>query len=179
MAARAFAFCFSLLPVACAPYDSERDAKIPGELLGTYGVSAQLKSDSCGAELLGAPNPWRFDLKLSRFQRDLYWLNGREAIVGDIDADGTTFHFKTRIDVPLTPAARGAAACVVSRSDQADGKLIAEGDTVSSVTATLSFRYEAKAGSECLEIIGIPGGVQGLPCSLSYGLGGARLDKDR
>lgn len=179
MAVRAFVFCFSVVAGGCAPYDSDRDSKIPGDLLGTYGVSAQLKADSCGAELLGAPNPWRFDLKLSRFQRDLYWLNGREAIVGDIDADDTTFHFNTRIDVPLTPAAKGAAACVVSRYDQADGKLVADGETVTSVTATLSFRYEAKSGSECLDIIGIPGGVQTLPCSLSYGLSGARLDKDR
>ncbi|HET9953725.1 MAG TPA: hypothetical protein VFQ61_04460 [Polyangiaceae bacterium] len=178
MVARALAFCLSVVAASCAPYDSKHDAKIPGELLGTYDVSGQLKSDSCGAELLGAPNPWRFDLKLSRFERDLYWLNGREAIVGDIDADGTTFHFRTRIDVPLTPAAKGAAGCIVSRYDQADGKLVAgDGDSVTAVTANLSFRYESKSGSECLEIIGIPGGVQQLPCTLSYGLGGSRLDQ--
>lgn len=179
MVARAIAFCLTVVAAACAPYDPDRDSKIPGELLGTYSVSGQLKADSCGAELLGAPNPWLFDLKLSRFERDLYWLNGREAIVGDIDADDSTFHFKTRIDVALTPAAKGAAGCTVSRYDQADGKLVAEGDTVTSVTANLSFRYEAKSGAECLEIIGIPGGVQQLPCTLSYGLGGSRLDATR
>ena len=172
MVARAFAFCALVVAAGCAPYDPDRDSKIPGDLLGTYSMSGALKSDSCNAELLGAPDPWSFELKLSRFERDLYWLNGREAIVGDIDADSATFHFKTRIDVVLSPAARGAAGCVVSRNDQADGKLNAEGESVTSVSAALSFRYEAKPGSECLEIIGIPGGVQQLPCSLSYGLSG-------
>jgi hypothetical protein len=177
MVTRAFAFC--LLFLGCAPYDPDRDSKIPGELLGSYAMSGQLKADSCNADLLGAPDPWKFELKLSRFERDLYWLNGREAIVGDIDADGTTFHFKTRIDVGLTPAAKGSAGCVVSRYDQADGKLTSEGDAVTSVSATLSFRYEAKPGSECLDIIGVPGAVQQLPCSMSYGLAGDRSETAR
>ncbi|MGC4088375.1 MAG: hypothetical protein QM756_10830 [Polyangiaceae bacterium] len=175
MSTRAFVFC-AFLGVACAPnYDPENDGKIPGDLLGTYSVSGKLIADSCGAELLGAPDPWLFQMKLSRFERDLYWLNGREAIVGDIEANGSTFHFKTRLDVPLTPAAKGAAACVVSRYDQADGELGVDGDEVTSVAATLSFKYDAKAGSECIEIIGIPGGVAQLPCTLSYRLAGARL----
>ncbi|MFZ5897424.1 MAG: hypothetical protein ACOY0T_40600 [Myxococcota bacterium] len=176
MSARAFAFCALVVAAACAPYDPDKDSKIPGDLLGTYAMSGVLKADSCGAELLGAPDPWKFEVKLSRFQRDLYWLNGREAIVGDIAADDTSFQFKTRIDVPLSPAAKGAAGCTVSRYDQADGKLSASGEDVAGLTATLSFRYEAKPGSECLEIIGIPGGVQQLPCTLSYGLAGARVE---
>jgi len=179
MSARALAFCALVVAAACAPYDAERDSKIPGHPLGTYTVNGELKADSCGAQLLGAPNPWSFQVKLSRFERDLYWLNGREAIVGDIDADAATFHFKTRLDVPLTPAAKGKAACVVSRYDQSDGKLGSVGDEVASFVATLTFKYEAKQGSECLEIIGIPGGVQQLPCAMSYALSAARLETTR
>lgn len=160
------------LAAACGPHEPGHDAKTPGELLGTYAVSGRIARDDCGAELLGAANPWRFQIKLSRFQHDLYWLNGREAIVGDLDKDGTTFHFDTRVDVTVSAPARGKGGCIVSRRDRADGKLLAKADEISGLSADLRFEYSAKSDSECLEIIGITGGVQHLPCAIAYELTG-------
>jgi len=172
MRARAFVFCV-VFACGCAEPNPDNDPKVPGDLLGTYALTGRISRDSCGAELLGAPDPWTFQVKLSRFQRDLYWLNGREAIVGDIAADGSTFHFNTRVDVSISGPVRGTAGCVVSRFDTADGLLTREGDAVTALNMDLSFDYRPKASSECLEIIGVPGGIQQLPCSLSYALTGA------
>lgn len=171
MRARAFVFC-AVFAAACAEPNPDHDAKTPGHLLGTYELSGPVTRDSCGAELLGAPDPWSFQVKLSRFERDLYWLNGREAIVGDIAADGSAFHFSTRVDVNISPSGRGKAGCVVSRFDTADGLLAVEGDSVTAVQANLTFEYRPKANAECLEIIGIPGGLQQLPCTITYKLSG-------
>jgi hypothetical protein len=164
-----------LFAVACTDAEPEQDGKIPGTLLGTYTVVGALVEDRCGAELLGAQNPWRFQVKLSRFQRDLYWLNGREAIVGDIEADARSFHFSTRVDVPVTPKLRGKAGCVVSRFDIADGTLAQDSEEqVSGFVAQLRFEYRAKDGADCVEIIGVSGGFNELPCRLAYDLAGAR-----
>src|SRR5687767_12516258 len=119
MRARAFVFCV-FFACGCAEPNPDNDPKVPGDLLGTYALTGRISRDSCGAELLGAPDPWTFQVKLSRFQRDLYWLNGREAIVGDIAADGSTFHFSTRVDVSIGAPVRGTPGCVVSRFDTAD-----------------------------------------------------------
>ena len=175
MYARALAFCV-IFAGACGEPSADRDATIPGTLLGTYVLSGPILRDSCGAELLGAPDPWTFQVKLSRFQRDLYWLNGREAIVGDIGLDGSSFHFRTRVDVPIGPSGREKGGCVVSRYDTADGELALIGDTVTAVRANLNFEYKSSSSAECIEIIGIPGGVQTLPCDLSYALSGGLLD---
>ena len=172
MRARAFVFCAILAGGCAEPNGDHGDAKTPGELLGTYALSGRIARDTCGAELLGAPDPWSFQVKLSRFQRDLYWLNGREAIVGDIAADGSAFQFSTRVDVNITPAGAGKVGCVVSRFDTADGVLALHGDEVTAVKTKLTFEYKPKANSECLEIIGVPGGLQQLPCTLSYNLSG-------
>lgn len=175
MRARAFAFC-AIFAGGCAEPNPDHDAKTPGHLLGTYALSGRITRDSCGAELLGAPDPWSFQVKLSRFQRDLYWLNGREAIVGDIAADGSAFHFSTRVDVNISPAGGVSNGCVVSRFDTADGLLALEGEAVTGLEANLSFEYRPKGDSECIEIIGIPGGVEQLPCSLTYSLAGGIAD---
>lgn len=149
------------------------DGKVPGELLGSYAVVGKLVEDECGAELLGAQNPWNFAIKLSRFQRDLYWLNGSEAIVGELAADDASFQFSTRIDVPI---GRGRAGCIVTRNDAAEGVLSwSPEDEAVGFKANLSFRYQAKNGADCPEFIGVVGGVTHLPCGVSYALSGSRL----
>ena len=153
--------------------ESSVDGKVPGELLGSYAVVGKLVRDECGAELLGAKNPWSFGVKLSRFQQDLYWLNGSEAIVGELAADDESFQFSTRIDVPV---GTGRAGCVVVRSDQAEGVLSwTPEDEVVGFKANLSFGYQAKNGVDCPEVIGVHGGVTHLPCRVSYALTGSRV----
>lgn len=158
--------------------EAEHDGKVPGTLLGTLAVTGRITRDQCQADLLGAPDPWRFEVRLSRFQGDLYWLNGREAIVGELDEKAETFYFSTRVDVPLTPEARGAPGCVVSRVDHAEGtlKLHADGESVHGLSGSLEFVYDTKPGRECYEIIGVPGGFGTLPCALSYRIVGTPID---
>src|SRR6186713_2713290 len=79
---------FSLSLGGCLNFGKVDDAKIPGELLGTYGVEGALVESDCGEGALGSTDDWKFDVKLSRFHDDLYWINGREVIPGGIAADG-------------------------------------------------------------------------------------------
>jgi hypothetical protein len=149
------------------------DAKIPGDLLGTYSVEGTLTESNCG-EGLGSPSDWKFDVKLSRFHDDLYWLNGHEVIPGSIDPDGTSFAFDTRVEAQATPEGRGHDACVLNRADRARGTLSSDDLDVESFEATLSFTYTPTEGSDCETLIGTEGGLDALPCSLSYDLSGKR-----
>lgn len=161
----------SALVSACGPKDAGSESttgpRVPGELLGTYAIEGRIRGDSCGAALLGAPNPWRFEVKLSRKDHDLYWLNGREAIVGDLAKDGLSFTFDTRVNVPIGGDAK-STSCVVSRRDRAQGDLVADNEEVLGLNGTMSFDYSSKSELGCIEIIGIPGSVETLPCSLTY-----------
>jgi hypothetical protein len=165
-------YALALSSAGCGPFEPGHDSKTPGDLLGTYAISGSIKKDDCGAELLGAPDPWQFEVKLSRLGHQLYWLNGREAIVGDIASDGVSFQFDTRVDVPIGGQAAKASRCVVSRRDRAQGALLQDDEQVLGLTGDLAFEYSSKSDLECLEIIGIPGSVQALPCSLAYSITG-------
>lgn|GEM_PF-460119 len=171
-----FALSFALVnaALACHPYDADEDVKIPGDPLGSYAMEGKLVQDTCGAELLNAPDPWRFEVQLSRQNRDLYWLNGREAIVGDITQNGAGFSFDTQVKVELGKNANTAAGCVVYRRDRASGSLDFDGDELEGLAGELSFSYAARAGSECIELLGVPGGVRTLPCELAYSLRGTK-----
>lgn len=166
--------CSFLVAACSAPGDAEYDAKVPGTLLGTFAVVGKLDDDECGADLMNAPDPWRFDVRLSRFQNDLYWLNGREAIVGDVDSKNG-FRFSTRVDVPVTPRRGSDPGCTVSRYDSAEGALTASGDEVTALRGVLEFEYRSKRQTECLEIIGVPGGFNNLPCKMSYSIRAERI----
>jgi hypothetical protein len=160
--------------VGCLNFGKVDDAKIPGELLGTYEVEGTLEESNCGEGALGSTDQWDFDVKLSRFHDDIYWLNGREVISGSIDSDGVTFAFSTRVEGEVTPAARGRTACVLSRTDQARGRLSSDSLDVESFDATLTFAYTAVEGSDCETWTGSPDGVAALPCEMTYALDGTR-----
>jgi len=64
-----------------------QDPHLPGDPLGTFHVTAHLQSDGCQAAFLGVTDPWQFEVELSRKTNVLYWLNGSEAIPGDIAGD--------------------------------------------------------------------------------------------
>ncbi|HYQ30853.1 MAG TPA: hypothetical protein VER04_26655 [Polyangiaceae bacterium] len=167
----------SLLAVGCvAPSDQALDDQNPhqpGDALGSYSVTGKLSDDSCGADSLNAPTRWTFDVKLSKLGDTLYWLNGREAIVGDIDSSGS-FAFTTHVDVTLSEQRGAAKGCTLVRSDSASGKLTDSNDTLS---GKLSYAYSARADSECdAYAIGTDGLPLALPCKLTYSLDGARVD---
>jgi len=156
--------------------DADVDAKVPGESLGFYVVKGRLGQDTCGAESLRAPSDWGFEVKLSRDGSALYWLNGREAIVGEIDKGGK-FGFETHLDLPLREKRGAAKGCTIVRRDSAEGLLAASG---ASFSAALSFGYEQTSSSDCsewtaaAEVEGVP---QALPCRLEYSLEAERVSE--
>ncbi|HEY3497387.1 MAG TPA: hypothetical protein VGK73_21975 [Polyangiaceae bacterium] len=163
--------------LGCLDYGKVDDAKAPGDLLGMYAVSGELDESSCGEGALGAGKTWAFDVKLTRYQRDLYWLNGREAIVGSIAQDGRSFTFESGIEVEVSKAERGRAACRVARDDAAVGVLSDSGTDVESFEGKLEFTYRELADSDCSNWIGTPGAVSKLPCSISYRMAAERQDE--
>jgi hypothetical protein len=174
---------FALLSVAvlssgCLNFGKVDDAKVPGELLGTYDVSGTLEDSSCGVGALGSTDKWDFDVKLSRFHEDIYWMNGREVISGGIEPDGVSFSFVTRVEGEIIPAGRGRPGCVLSRADRADGRLSSQTLDVESFEATLNFAYSAVEGTDCEEWVGTPEAVVALPCTMTYDLAGLRKPED-
>lgn len=170
----AFVLVASAVALACVqqPQESldDQDPHAPGEQLGFFSVTGKLADDSCGAERLDAPATWNFDVKLSREGSTLYWLNGREAITGDIDRHGA-FSFSTHLDLPMSEPHGAAQGCTIVRSDSASGSL--DGDE--SFTGKLSYAYSAKPGTDCSALpLGADGLPLALPCALTYRLTATR-----
>lgn len=152
----------------------DQDPHEPGDAIGSFAVVGKLKDDSCGADNLSAPAKWSFNLKLSRKGSTLYWLNGREAITGEIDKSGR-FAFETRIEVPLSQTRGAVKGCVMVRSDAAAGKLTSSEEELS---GELSYAYSVATGSDCTEYaLGAEGQPLTLPCTLSYSLSGVRSEQ--
>jgi hypothetical protein len=170
-------FAFACLTVGCLDFGKVDDAKAPGDLLGIYGVTGELDESSCGEGALGASERWSFDVKLTRYEDDLYWLNGAEAIVGSIGKDGRSFSFETRVEKEVQPAERGRPACIVARDDRASGRLSDSGTDVESFEGELEFGYRALEGADCTSWIGTPGSVARLPCSMSYTMSAERREE--
>jgi len=155
----------------CAACGEGGHGGVPGEELGTYSVLGTLEGSSCGPGALGATDPWQFEVRLSRADRELFWLNGREAIAGRLSADGVTFTFETRVKVEAFPAWRGQKVCIVSRSDNAQRVLsAANGEEVLAFSGSLEFDYMALPDADCSPLIGVTGGFETLPCSMAYAL---------
>ena len=163
------------LPLAsCLNFRKVDDAKAPGDMLGVFQVQGELKDSSCGEGALGATATWAFEVKLSRLENDLYWLNGRETIVGDIASDGRSFSIKSAVEVTVSEPGRGKKGCKVLRTDDAEGRLSDSGSDVESFDGTLGYRYAVVSGSDCSDWVGTEGAVTILPCSMSYGIRGER-----
>jgi hypothetical protein len=169
----------SLSTVACG--DGRHDAKTPGEPLGTFAMTGKLERDECRASILGVVDPWQFELRLSRFVEDLYWLNGREAISGVLAPDQRSFSFETGVEVTIEPARGRRPACIVSRRDTVSGSLLPSAQNPTRVEAKISFTYQpaerlkgANQVSDCSDIIGVSGGFASLPCRIDFTLSGER-----
>lgn len=158
-----------------APELGDEDPKAPGEVLGFFSLSGALSEDTCGADSLSAPQKWSFEVKLSRDGSTLYWLNGREGIVGDIDESGS-FQFETRVERALSERRGAAKGCTIVRRDIAKGSLSKASDALS---LKLTYAYEQTADSECEAFVtGAEGAPQALPCRLTYSLSGARVSDE-
>jgi hypothetical protein len=163
----------SVLCLACG--DGEYDAKTPGEPIGRFAMSGALQRDECQAPVLGVVDPWNFELRLSRLVSDLYWLNGREAISGELSSNERSFTFDTRVDIVLSRPRGSRPGCTVTRRDTADGSLRPNANTATEIEAELSFAYDVRDGSDCSDIVGVSGGFARLPCRVAFELTGDRI----
>lgn len=145
---------------------------MPGDLVGTFAVTGVLNESDCGPGAFGAPDPWKFEIKLSREDSSLYWYNGLEAVSGTVSSDGS-FVFKSGVQATMSEPAKGKPGCVLTRTDEFTGKLAASGDDVSGFTGTMRYSFKPEAGYECLETMASEG-VIALPCSMTYTLKASR-----
>jgi len=163
----------SFLCGACVGHG--QDAHEPGDRLGTFHVTGTLTTDTCQAPaLLGETSQWAFDVKLSRDQSTLYWLNGEEAIPGAIAADGTGFSFESGVEVPLEAAQGARPGCTIVRSDNASGTLSSSTSDVSAFSVNMSFGYAVESGSQCSAYVGVQGGFASMPCRVGYAMNAQR-----
>jgi hypothetical protein len=146
----------------------DSDAHVPGDQLGEYHVSATLESSTCGSGALGAPEQWEFDIRLSRDQSDLFWLNGAEVIPGEVGPDGVAFEFRTAVAVEITAPEGNQPGCTVIRSDHAAGRLSGSDLEVLGFEGMLVYGYAQDESSDCSATVGAPGGLAVLPCDMAY-----------
>lgn len=145
-----------------------KDPYNPGTSLGTFRVMGTIVSNSCAE----APNPWEFDVKLSRDDKKLYWLSGGLPAEGVIDSSSHAVLSSedTRTVREADPKTK-TAACVLLRKDTLDTVL--SNAPVSSFIGNLTYRFEVVDGSDCADqLVTAGGGFDALPCQVTYRIAG-------
>jgi hypothetical protein len=155
-----------LLAAACS------DSPMPGRVLGTYTVTGQSQSNSCG---LGAPDPWKFTVQLSENGSTLYWswLDGSPLLSGASSASGqVSLKDSQQVNADSTDA--GLGPCTLVRDDDLE-LVLGAGTTPASFTGTISYAYTPSTGSTCTDVLSASGGsFSNLPCAVEYGVTGNR-----
>jgi hypothetical protein len=162
-----------LLVVGCAWGEPRED--VPGDYLGEFAVDATLAQSTCGAGAMGALDSWSFDIRLSRQDRELFWVNGQEVIPGTIDDDSGEFGFETRVEVEVVPPDPPDPGCSVNRFDAASGTVEGSELDISAFSGSLSYTYQATETSDCLELV-LTGELPELPCTIEYEMDGSRTE---
>ncbi len=165
------AILFATLAAACSgknPYE-------PGTKLGTFHVSAALKSSTCGPTV----NPWEFDVRLNHEGTTLYWIQGGAPIGADVDTSARTV-LKAEVVQEVRAAAAKREPCSIARSDvlalqlaSADAQPAADPAQLASFAGTLIYTFAPTAGSDCADQVQSSGGdFAALPCEVHYDLTG-------
>jgi hypothetical protein len=142
---------------------------LPGTNYGTYKVTGTTQTNSCGTDL-GAPDPWVFDVEVSKDAQTLYWswMDGNAPLSGTVLATSAILTTSTTGNVDPTDA--GAGPCTMTRADTVDVTLPSGGATPpASLTGTITYSFTAPAGSSCADQLTSAGGqYAALPCTLAY-----------
>ena len=162
----AAAACLLAAAAACS------DSPMPGRVLGTYTVTGQSKSNTCG---LGAPDPWKFTVQLSESGSTLYWswLDGSPLLSAPTSSSGqVSLRNSQQLNADSTDA--GLGPCTLLRDDDLELTL-ATGATPASFTGTIGYTYTPASGSTCTDVLNSSGGTfSTLPCAVSYGVSATR-----
>jgi hypothetical protein len=144
---------------------------MPGTLIGTYKVTAQSQTNTCG---LTAPNPWAFDVQLSQKDTTLYWswMDGSPLLSGATASSQASLTSVLELNVDGTDASAGP--CTMMRSDTIDVAL-ASGAAPASFTGSINYAIEAAPGATCTDQLTNAGGQYAvLPCTITYSMTAAR-----
>ena len=144
---------------------------MPGTPLGTYKVTAQSQTNTCG---LTGPNPWAFDVQLSQKGTTLYWswMDGSALLSGTSASSKASLTSVLELDVDATDA--GPGPCAMMRSDSIQIALGA-GPEPATFTGSIDYAIQAVAGADCSDQLTSAGGQYGaLPCTISYSMSAAR-----
>ena len=160
----------ALLVAACLG----KDPYNPGMPLGTFHVVGKLQSNSCGGT---APDPWEFDVKLSRDKATLYWIQGGVPVQGTLDTKAhTTMISQGTTVVRDVDAALGK--CALTRSDLLDTTLTtdpSDPNGASAFVGTLAYTFGQTDDSDCSDQLTMAGGgFDALPCTARYSITGTR-----
>ena len=154
--ALAAAAAFGVLGAAC------KETALPGTMLGTYAVSAQSQTNSCG---LGAPDPWQFDVQMSEDGVLLYWswLDGTPPLSAPLSGTMVTLLASQQANVD-----GGLGPCNLERDDDVQITL-GSGSPPTTFTGTIRYSFSAASGSDCADqLLSAGGQYASLPCTVTY-----------
>jgi hypothetical protein len=142
------------------------DTGLPGTTLGTFKVTAQEQTNTCG---LSAPDPWTFDVELSQDGTLLYWswLDGSPLLSAPVSSQAATLTATEQANVDGT-ADGGLGPCTMERDDTIQVTL-GSGTSPTSFTATIGYAISTVAGANCSDQLAASGGQYNtIPCTMSY-----------
>jgi hypothetical protein len=147
------------------------DTGLPGTELGTYAVTGQLQTSTCGGT---PPNPWSFDVEMSRQGTTLYWswLDGSPLLSGGLSASSSaslTASVQSNVD---GLADGGLGPCWIERDDVI-AVTLASSSPPSTFTGSVEYTFSAVSGTDCSDQLAL-GNYAALPCSLTYTVSAAR-----
>lgn len=148
------------------------DSPLPGRLLGTYKVTGQSASNTCG---LGAPSPWVFSVQLSEQGSTLYWSfqDGSPLLSGTLGPESqVSLRSSGSANADSTDA--GLGPCTLERD--ADLELaLASGSPPPSFGGTVTYAFTPATGARCGDqLAGSGGQFAALPCTVKYMVSAAR-----
>jgi len=140
-------------------------APMPGTPLGTYTIQAAISQNTCGAGT-GAPDPWTFDVELSREPDQLHWRQKGVILSGSLD---------DARQAKITSTQRGQvgndgkANCSMERTDTV---LVTLGqEDPPTLSGTISFSFKSDGSAACEGQLLANGGIYtALPCQLTYAM---------
>jgi len=167
---RAVRFAFLALPVLAIASCSGKDPLNPGTPIGTFRVDGKLVSNACGAAE-SAPDPWEFDVKLSRDHGTVYWVQGGPPAAGELDPQNhTIMHTSVENTIHEADPKSGLGFCAIERDDTLD---VTFNQPITSFAGVLTYAFRPTDGSDCSDQTTAGGGsFAALPCSVVYTLSG-------
>ncbi len=165
--------------LALGPACSGKDPYNPGQTLGIFHVTGKLTSNACAGPG-GAPDPWEFEVKLSRDGTTLYWIQGGLPVQGHLDAKNHALlqsSGTTELRAGNTQAK--VSGCSLTRTDSLDATL-GKDSPVTTFTGSLSYAYTPTAESDCSDQLAVAGGGwASLPCDIAYTITATKTDKTK